>query len=77
MLYYRFFNDFITLPTLTQSKNFGDVSGNILALLEPYDPLYFVDIFILVLLLAVWKLKPEQAKVSRRKINFYFFQRLL
>lgn len=72
VLYYRFFNDFITLPTLTQTKNFGDVSGNILALLEPYDPLYFVDIFILVLLLAVWKLKPEQAKVSRRKINFLF-----
>src|SRR5690554_5406076 len=27
VLYYRFFNDFITLPTLFQTQNFGDVSS--------------------------------------------------
>ena len=34
VLYYRFFNDFITLPTLTQTQNFGDVSGSVLFLIE-------------------------------------------
>jgi len=43
IVYYRFFNDFITLPTLTQTKNFGDLGGSILELLHVYDPLYFAD----------------------------------
>ncbi|EIJ81995.1 sulfatase [Bacillus methanolicus PB1] len=72
VVYYRFFNDFITLPTFTQSKNFGDVSGNVLALLKPYDPLFFIDIFLLVLLVAVWKLKHVQSNVSRRKVSLVF-----
>src|SRR3954469_11405584 len=37
ILYYRFFNDFITLPTLIQTQNFGDVSGSVFSLLKPYD----------------------------------------
>ena len=45
VLYYRFFNDFITLPTLTQTQNFGDVSGSVLSLLRPYDILFFIDSF--------------------------------
>ena len=44
VLYYRFFNDFITLPTLTQTQNFGDVSSSVVSLLKPYDFLFFVDI---------------------------------
>ena len=29
VLYYRFFNDFITLPTIFQTQNFGDVSSSV------------------------------------------------
>ncbi len=45
ILYYRFFNDFITLPTLSQTKNFGEISGSVVSLLKPYDFLFFIDLF--------------------------------
>ncbi|GGE37315.1 lipoteichoic acid synthase 2 [Pullulanibacillus camelliae] len=52
IVFYRFFNDFITLPVLMQTKNFGDVGGSAEALMTPYDILYFIDIFILIGLLS-------------------------
>ena len=53
VLFYRFFNDFITLPTLTQTQNFGDVSGSVTSLLKPYDILFFIDIIVLVYLTCI------------------------
>ena len=50
-LYYRFFNDFITLPTISQTQNFGDVSSSVPSLLKSYDFLLFVDIILLIVLL--------------------------
>ncbi|MGN7476424.1 LTA synthase family protein [Solibacillus silvestris] len=49
-VYYRFFSDFITLPTISQTQNFGDLGGSVLSLLKPYDLLFFVDILLLVYL---------------------------
>lgn len=72
ILYYRFFNDFITLPTLTQTQNFGDVSGSIVPLLEPYDFLFFIDIFVLIALLAFRKVKMEEKNMSRPKVAALF-----
>jgi len=58
--FYRFFNDFITLPVLFQTKNAGDTTTSALAMLKPWDVLFFADFFIL---LAVTKLRkvPELA----------------
>lgn len=67
--YYRFFNDFITLPTLTQTKNFGDLGQSVLALLRGYDPLYFLDTLILLALVAMKFVKPEQVRINRRKTS--------
>ena len=64
VLYYRFFNDFITLPTLTQTQNFGDVSGSIYALLKPYDFLFFADTLLLVGLLIFKFVKIETKPVG-------------
>ncbi|WOD65984.1 LTA synthase family protein (plasmid) [Niallia taxi] len=64
-LYYRFFNDFITLPTLTQTQNFGDVSGSIYSLLKPLDFLFFIDSVLLVLLLVF-----KRVKVNVKPIGF-------
>lgn len=69
VLYYRFFNDFITVPTLFQTQNFGDVSSSIFTLVKPYDFLFFVD-FILLVVLGSKKLnlfKRDDSKISRRK----------
>lgn len=65
--YYRFFNDFITLPTLTQTKNFGDLGQSVVALLRVYDPLYFLDTVILLVLVTMKFVKPEQVRINRRK----------
>ena len=51
IVYYRFFSDFITLPTLSQTQNFGDLGGSVLSLLKPYDILFFVDVFVMFYLL--------------------------
>ena len=67
VLYYRFFNDFITLPTIFQTQNFGDVSSSVGSLLKPYDILFFLDLFLLICLLASKKVKIEMANISRRK----------
>ncbi len=70
VLYYRFFNDFITLPTLTQTQNFGDVSGSVLSLLKPYDILFFVDFVLLAVLVSKrFNFIPvDTSRISRRKI---------
>ncbi|MGD7043967.1 LTA synthase family protein [Jeotgalibacillus proteolyticus] len=69
MVFYRFFNDFITLPVLFQTSNFGDLGGSALENVYWTDALYFIDV---LLLIAIVKLKPafigfrETTKINRR-----------
>lgn len=72
-LYYRFFNDFITLPTLTQTQNFGDVSGSITTLLKPYDLLFFADFLVLIGLLIFKVFRIEVENFTRRQVMAIFF----
>ena len=63
IVYYRFFTDFITVPVITQVKvNGGQLSDSILSLLKPYDILYFLDVIILIVLLATKAYKPTVQK---------------
>ncbi|GIN59324.1 lipoteichoic acid synthase 2 [Lederbergia ruris] len=59
VVYYRFFDDFITWPTILQLKVNGGQTESALSLMKPLDVLYFTDTIILVLLLAfkVFQLK--------------------
>ncbi len=63
--YYRFFNDFITVPVLMQTKtNAGQLGDSVLSLLSPFDIFYFADMFILIALaLTVFK----KVTVTNRK----------
>lgn len=72
ILYYRFFNDFITLPTLSQTQNFGDVSSSVVSLLKPYDFLFFIDWIGLVCLLAFHYVKMDMRNIERGKISALF-----
>ncbi|MCH1624003.1 LTA synthase family protein [Ferdinandcohnia quinoae] len=65
VVFYREFSDFITLPTLTQTQNLGDVSGSITSLLKPYDFLFFIDIILLIALLVFRVVKIEKNIVIR------------
>ncbi|MDZ5712162.1 LTA synthase family protein [Jeotgalibacillus haloalkalitolerans] len=69
MVFYRFFNDFITLPVLFQTNNFGDLGGSAMENIYMTDALYFIDVLILIVLA---KYKPsfmvfkEPTKLNRR-----------
>lgn len=63
--FYRFYNDFITLPVLFQTSNFGELGTSISEIITWTDLLYFVDI---ILLLVVIKYMPKyEGKMEVRK----------
>ncbi|PLR85954.1 hypothetical protein CVD25_04365 [Bacillus canaveralius] len=69
VVFYRFFNDFLTVPVLFQTSNMSDLGSSVNELLYVSDLLYFADFVILALLI---KFKPkfimvkEYSKVNRR-----------
>lgn len=67
IVYYRFFSDFITLPTVTQTQNFGDLGGSVLSLLKPYDILFFVDVFVMFYLRFSKKIQKETDRLGNKK----------
>ncbi|HDV4625457.1 TPA: glycerol phosphate lipoteichoic acid synthase, partial [Bacillus anthracis] len=77
VVYYRFFSDFITFPTLTQTNNFGDLGGSIVALLHLYDPLYFLDTIILIVLVATKFANPKPIRVAKYKVSLVFVAGIL
>ncbi|MFD2614036.1 LTA synthase family protein [Paenibacillus gansuensis] len=66
MLYYRFFNDFITLTVLLRSTQLSQLRGSILDLLRPSDFLVFVDSMILFIL--IYRSNRRSVGVSRTHI---------
>lgn len=51
VVYYRFFNDFITVPVLMQTKtNAGQLGDSATSLMSPFDIFYFADTIILIIL---------------------------
>ena len=52
VVFYRFNSDFITLPVLTQTSNFGSLGGSIASLVTWTDLFYIVDIVILIVLFS-------------------------
>jgi len=67
VVYYRFFSDFITLPTFTQTQNFGDLGGSVISLLKPYDILFFVDVFLLIYLCISKKTQKNNSGIGYKK----------
>ncbi|MBM4763507.1 LTA synthase family protein [Bacillus sp. B15-48] len=72
ILYYRFFTDFITLPTLIQTQNFGDVSGSVPTLIKPLDFLLFIDLLIVIGLLVFKVVHINTNVIAKRKIAAIF-----
>lgn len=63
--YYRFFNDFITIPVIMQARtNAGQLGDSATSLMSGFDFLYFADTIILIILaLTVFK----KVKVENRR----------
>ncbi|ATP41059.1 hypothetical protein CSE16_13920 [Solibacillus sp. R5-41] len=47
--FYRFYNDFVTLPVLFQTSNFSGLGTSAKEIINPIDILYFIDVFILLI----------------------------
>ncbi|QST01098.1 LTA synthase family protein [Pontibacillus sp. ALD_SL1] len=64
VVYYRFFNDFITIPVLMQYKNFAQLGGSAKSLMSFTDLLFWID----VVALFVWaRMKKGQLSLSVKK----------
>lgn len=69
IVFYRFFNDFLTIPVLFQTSNMSDLGSSVNELLNFTDLFYFIDFIILALIVF---LKPkfltyrQYSKVDRR-----------
>ncbi|NMD71841.1 LTA synthase family protein [Bacillus sp. DNRA2] len=57
VLFYRFFNDFLTIPVLFQTSNLTDLGSSFDELLKITDLFFFTDFFIL---LALTKYNPKR-----------------
>ncbi|AQU78505.1 MULTISPECIES: LTA synthase family protein [Planococcus] len=68
VVYFRFFSDFITLPTLFQTQNFGDLGGSIITLIQPTDVLFFVDVIVLAILIGSNRVKKESGNFKTKVI---------
>ncbi|OAK73876.1 LTA synthase family protein [Lederbergia galactosidilytica] len=66
VVYYRFFDDFITWPTVLQLKVNGGQTESALSLMTPLDILYFTDTIILLSLLGFKVIQLKAA--STRKL---------
>ncbi|MDF2903664.1 MAG: polyglycerolphosphate lipoteichoic acid synthase LtaS [Bacillus sp. (in: firmicutes)] len=70
VVYYRFFNDFITVPVLLQTKtNSGQLGDSVLSLMSPWDVFYFTDTILLILFLVFKVVKPLKGN-NRRPAAF-------
>lgn len=69
VVFYRFFNDFLTIPVLFQTSNMSDLGSSVTELINFNDLFYFTDFILLAILL---KVKPkfmeyrEYTKMDRR-----------
>lgn len=68
MWYYRYFEDFLSVSLLSQMTQMSDVSSGFTALIVPQDFLLFADSLIFVLLLFIFRKRPEvTTKQTRRR----------
>ncbi|WP_438310925.1 LTA synthase family protein [Sporosarcina sp. FA9] len=71
-VFYRFFNDFITLPVLFQTNNFGDLSSSVTGNMHLTDVLFFSDV--LIILLAIRFIpKVEHAENTGKMTRKLYF----
>ncbi|MGM0751455.1 MAG: LTA synthase family protein [Bacillota bacterium] len=72
VVFYRFFDDFLTLPVLFQTSNFSDLGTSASAIMSWKDLFYFTDVIVLILFI---KLKPTWFSIqnySRANRRAYF-----
>lgn len=67
IVFYRFNSDFITLPVLTQTSNFGSLGSSILDLVYLTDIFYLGDIILLIVLFRASRQVWSSARIKMRQ----------
>lgn len=70
--FYRFYSDFITLPVLFQTSNFGDLGSSVTEIIMWYDIFYFADFIILLVLLKLYPQFKEHMTFTKKGRKAYF-----
>ncbi|MFF5995387.1 LTA synthase family protein [Lysinibacillus sp. KU-BSD001] len=70
--FYRFYNDFITLPVLFQTSNFSDLGTSAAAIINWFDFLYFADVILLIILVKMLPTLKEQFTIRKEVRRAYF-----
>lgn len=70
--FYRFYNDFLTLPVLFQTSNFGDLGTSAGEIVSLFDLLYFVDVFLIMAAMKWMPILKENFIVRRNVRSAYF-----
>ncbi|WP_274307362.1 LTA synthase family protein [Solibacillus daqui] len=70
--FFRFYNDFVTLPVLFQTSNFGELGTSAAAIISWMDILYFVDVFIILIALKFLP-KVQNYKPVRKDARKAYF----
>lgn len=73
MIFYRFYNDFLTIPVLFQTNNMGDLGSSINSLFMPADLLLAVDIVILIWLYKRQPVKAGGAATRKERAAYFLF----
>lgn len=72
VVFYRFYNDFVTLPVLFQTKNFGDLGSSVAGLVGWGDLFYFLDVLIVVAAVKWLPAAQQFTRMASNKRHTYF-----
>ncbi|MCJ8006828.1 LTA synthase family protein [Lederbergia wuyishanensis] len=70
--FYRFFTDFLTLPVLFQTSNFGDLGDSAATEIKWFDFIYFIDVILLFLLIKFQQRNVEMKPINKVNRRAYF-----
>lgn len=81
VVFYRFFNDFLTIPVLFQTSNMSDLGSSVNELINWTDLLYFADFILLLFMIKIipnLEVSKQYSKIERKAfmliaVSFAFF----
>ena len=71
--FYRFYNDFVTLPVLFQTSNFGELGTSAAAIISWMDIFYFVDVLLIIIAVKLLPKVEEQLVPIRKDARKAYF----
>ncbi|MCU9613871.1 LTA synthase family protein [Caldibacillus lycopersici] len=75
VVFFRYFNDFITLPVLFQTSNYGQLDSSAIAEMYVTDIFYFIDFIILLVVMYFLRKKQSSKQDSTNSTVFTKLER--